>query len=149
MMVSLVRAGAAALVIAMVASAAAATDDPIATRKALMDANGASAKVGGLMLKGDVPFDANVAMAALANFRSVGYAFGDYFPESSKTGKTEASPKIWEDMAGFQAAVAKFRTDAEAGLQSKPATLDAFKAAFGPVAGNCKSCHEKYRVDTD
>ena len=36
-------------------------------------------------------------------------------------------------------------------LQSKTSELrnrylEAFKAAMGPVMGNCKSCHEAYRV---
>lgn len=136
-----------AAAVAAVSTVSFATEDPIATRKALMDSNGASAKVGGRMLKGEIPFDADAAMAALVNFRAVGYAFGDYFPEGSQTGDTDASPKIWEDMAGFQAAVAKFRTDAEAAVNSKPADLEAFKAAFGSVAQNCQSCHESYRVD--
>ena len=34
----------------------------------------------------------------------------------------------------------------EAAGEDGPADLAAFKAAVGPVLGNCKSCHESYRV---
>ena len=76
--------------------------------------------------------------------------FGDYFPEGSNTGDTTASPKIWEDAAGFQAALTKFSDATGAAMAAAgkdgPADLDAFKAAMGPVMGNCKSCHEGFRV---
>ena len=136
-----------AIVVAAVSTASFATEDPIATRKALMRANGAAAGAASAMLKGETPFSPAVANSVLRNFIAVGYSFGDYFPEGSQTGDTRASPKIWEDMAGFQAAVAKFRTDSEAAFNSKPETLEAFQTAFGSVAQNCQSCHETYRLD--
>jgi cytochrome c556 len=135
------------LVVAAVSTVSFATEDPIATRKWLMRANGGAAGAASAMLKGETPFSPAVATSVLRNFTAVGYSFGDYFPEGSQTGDTKASPKIWEDMAGFQAAVAKFRTDAETALNSKPETLEAFKTAFGSAAQNCQSCHETYRLD--
>ena len=98
------------------------------------------------MIKGELPFSPAVAMAVFRNMHAVGYTFGDYFPEGSQTGETRASPRIWEDMAGFQAAVAKFRTDAEAAIAAEPQDLQSFQAAFGTVAQNCQSCHETYRL---
>ncbi len=68
------------------------------------------------------------------------------FPEGTDKGDTEASPKIWEDMAGFQAKVDKFKTDAAAALAAAPADLDALKVEFGKVAANCGGCHETFRI---
>ena len=111
-----------------------------------MRANGAAAGLGGAMVKGEATFSAAAANSVLANFRAVGYTFGDYFPEGSQTGDTRASPRIWEDMAGFQAELADFRTDAEAAFAAKPETLEAFQAAFATIGQDCQSCHEKYRL---
>jgi cytochrome c556 len=138
--------GLAAAAVAIAAASAFATEDPIATRKALMDSNGTAAGAAAAMLKGDVPFSAAVAKASFMTMRAVGYAYGDYFPAGSDQGDTKASPKIWEDAAGFAAALEKFRTDAEAVLAADPQDLDSFKAAFGQVAANCQSCHDAFRV---
>ena len=68
------------------------------------------------------------------------------WPEGSNTGDTESSPKVWEDMAGFQAANDKFAADTAAAVAAAPQDLAAFQAVFGPVASNCGSCHEAYRM---
>ena len=122
-------------------------ENPITKRQMLMLSNGGAAGLGAAMVKGEAPFSPAAANAVLADFRAVGYTFGDYFPEGSQTGgDTEASPRIWEDMAGFQAQLADFREDAEKAAAAKPQDLEAFKAAFSAVAENCQACHEKYRI---
>jgi cytochrome c556 len=98
------------------------------------------------MIKGETPFSPAVAKAALQNYNSVGYAFGDYFPAGSDKGDTSASPRIWEEMAAFQAEIARFRDDAQAALDSEPATLEAFQAAMGTMGRHCQTCHENYRI---
>lgn len=132
------------------ASAAATADDPIATRKALMGANAASAGLAGAMMKGEMPYSAAVAKAAILTLNATAKSVGSFFPEGSKMGETTAAPAIWDDAAGFQAALAKFQQDASAAVAAAgkdgPADLDAFKAAVGPVLGNCRSCHEAFRV---
>nr|WP_306306754.1 cytochrome c [Nitratireductor aquibiodomus] len=37
----------------------------------------------------------------------------------------------------------------EASGKDGPADLAAFQAAIGPVFGNCKSCHENFRVQNN
>ena len=123
------------------------TDDPITTRKQLMQSNGASMGAAQAMIKGEVPFDARIAMATLQNFEAVGYSFGDYFPPGSDQGDTRASPKIWEEMAEFQQYITDFREDAAAGIAAKPETLEAFQAAIGPIGQNCQQCHEEFREE--
>ena len=138
--------GFAALSIAAVTAGAYAVEDPIVTRKWLMDANGAAAGAASAMLKEEIPFNAAVAKSVFQTMHAVAYSYGDYFPEGSGTGDTKASPKIWEDAAGFAAALLKFQQDTDAALAANAQDLDAFKAAFGQVAGNCKSCHDAFRL---
>lgn len=136
-----------AVTVAMAGAAVAQPTDPIATRKALMKQNGKDIGAAMKMIKGEEPYDAAKALAIFTSMNSVAMKFGNHFPATSKTGgDTEASPAIWEKPADFKAAVTKFQTDTKAAMAAKPATLDAFKAAFGPVAGNCKSCHESFRI---
>jgi cytochrome c556 len=135
-----------AVAVTVAAGTAFATNDPIFTRKSLMDANAAAAGAGAAMLKGDVPFNPDIAKSVFMTMHAVAYSYGDYFPAGSDTGKTKASPKIWEDAAGFAAALDKFQKDADAAVAAKPQDLDAFKAAFGQVASNCKNCHDSFRL---
>jgi cytochrome c556 len=135
------------LSLAMAGAAVAQPADPIATRKALMKQNGKDIGAAMKMIKGEEPFDAAKAQAIFASMNGVAMKFGTHFPATSKTGgETEAAPAIWEKPADFKAANIKFQNDTKAAMAAKPATLDAFKAAFGPVAGNCKSCHESFRI---
>ncbi|MFZ2101552.1 MAG: cytochrome c [Oricola sp.] len=137
--------------VAATAATAFAAEDPIATRKALMQSNGAVAGLSAGLMKGDIAYSPAAGKAAIAALNGVAMAIGDYFPEGSDMGAdTKAAPKIWEDRAGFDAAVAKFAADTGAAMQASgkdgPADLAAFQAAVGPVLGNCKSCHEAYQV---
>jgi cytochrome c556 len=138
--------GFAALSVAVVAAGAYAVEDPIFTRKSLMDANGAAAGAASAMVKEEVPFHPGVAKSVFQTMHAVAYSYGDYFPEGSSTGDTKASPKIWEDPDGFAAALLKFQQDTDAAIAAEPQDLEAFKAAFGQVAGNCKACHDAYRL---
>jgi cytochrome c556 len=136
---------------AMSALPSVAADDPIAVRKALMASVGASAGVAGGLMKNEIPYNPAVAKAAIASINATANAYGDFFPDGSQTGgNTEASPKIWEDAAGFQAALAKFKGATAAAVEAAgkdgPADLAAFQAAIGPVFDNCKGCHEVFRV---
>ncbi len=122
--------------------------DAIADRKAMMkEKNGA--QMGALVkfAKGETPYDAAAVVAALTEMRTGTATFGDLFPAGSETGgETTASPKIWEDMAGFKAALVKFHGDLDAAIAAAPADQAALGAVLGSVGGNCKSCHESFRV---
>lgn len=124
-----------------------AADAPTKVRQELMKSVGASVKAGAGMVKGQVPFDAAVAQESLSKIHMAAVEFGEQFPAGSESGdETEASPKIWEDAAGWSEAVAKFEAETKAAADSAPTDLDAFKVAFGQVTGNCKGCHEDYRI---
>lgn len=138
---------AAIAALGIVAGAGFASADPIQTRQALMRANGGAAKVSGEMMKGNIPFNQDVANAALATLAAVSLSYREFFPEGSEAGhNTRAKENIWTDRAGFIAANEKFAEAAAAAVAAKPADLDAFKAAFAPIGQNCQSCHETYRT---
>jgi cytochrome c556 len=137
-----VAVGAVAVAIATIAYA---QTDAIAERQALMKQNGAAIGTLVQMAKGDAPFDAAVAKTALETIASDMATFPTLFPEGSDTGSTKAAPTIWTDMAGFQAASEKLRTDALAAAGSVT-TLEGVQAAVGAVGADCGACHQKYRL---
>jgi cytochrome c556 len=137
--------------LATLAVPALAADDPIAARQALMRNNGAAAGVAGPMMKGELAYSPAVGRAAIAAWNATAQTIGDYFPEGSvDEAKSTASPKIWEDMAGFQAALGKFQEATAAAVQASgkdgPPDAAAFTAAAEPVLGTCKTCHDTYRI---
>ncbi len=135
-----------AIALTVLATVAIASTADIGDRQKLMKSNGAATKPVVAMLKGEAPFDLAVVQKSLANYQDNIGQFVTLFPDDSKTGeKTSASPKIWEDMAGFKAAADKFAADAK--LASASITDEAsFKANMPAVLKNCGSCHEAWRV---
>ncbi len=132
--------------IALVSGAAFA--DPIADRKALMKERGGLVGQLAPIAKGEKPFDAAAVLAALQGLAANGEKFDAdaLFPVGSETGDTKASPKIWEDMAGFKATEEKFEADVAAAIAAPAQDLDTFKAQFGAIASNCGACHQTYRL---
>jgi cytochrome c556 len=129
-------------------SATASFADPLADREAIMKAMGKAVGSVAPIAKGEAPFDAAAVAAAFAtiNENATKIDVAALFPAGSNTGESTASPKIWEDAAGFQAAVDKFKADAAAAAATPSADLAAFQAAFGTVTKNCGACHETYRI---
>lgn len=122
-----------------------AQSNPIAERQQAMKAVGAATREGAAMAKGDAAFDAAKAQAIFKTYADSAKKMETLFPDMSRTGgDTTASPKIWEDQAGFKAALAKFEADAAAG--ANVTTLDGFRTAFGAATKNCGTCHEAYRI---
>lgn len=125
----------------------AAHADVIADRQAIMKDMGRSVGQLAPMVKGEKPFDAVAALAALEKIDADAKKFDvdTLFPEGSDKGDTEASAKIWENKEDFVKHVEKFSADAAAAVAAKPADLDALKPVFQQVAANCGSCHQVYR----
>lgn len=97
------------------------------------------------MLKGEATFDIAKVKTALATYSAGAAKLPGLFPDNSRTGKTEASPKIWDEKPKFEAIFAKLKTEAE--TASAAITDEAsFKANFPKVLGNCKACHDDYRI---
>jgi cytochrome c556 len=136
----------AVVIVALGVTAVVAQSDPIAARKAVMKENGAQAKIGAAMAKGEAPFDLAKAKKIFATFENAAGKMPALFPDNSKTGgETTAAPKIWEDMAGFKAGFAKFGAGAKA-AEASVKDLDSFKASFTAVGKDCGGCHQTYRI---
>ncbi|CCV05134.1 Cytochrome c-556 [Mesorhizobium metallidurans STM 2683] len=139
------------IAISMLALAgSAAFADPILDRQALMKERGKIA--GGLLkvVKGEEPYDAAAVLTQLqalqANAEKFDTDVETLFPAGSDTGDTTAAPKIWEDMAGFKAAEQKYLADVKAAAAAAPADVDALKAQFNTIGGDCGTCHQSYRI---
>jgi cytochrome c556 len=139
--------------IALGLGVAIAQQDVIKERKALMKGNGAQAKIGADMIKGEKPFDMAAVHKIFAQFQNAAQKMPNLYPESSKdeAGSPSAdqfSPtaKVWEDMADFKARFAKFAADAKA-ADASVKDLASFKAAFANIGKNdCGACHQIYRA---
>lgn len=137
------------IAISMLALAAsAAFADPIFDRQALMKERGKI--VGGLskVVKGEEPFDAAAVLTQLQALQANAEKFDveALFPKGTDSGDTTASPKIWEDMAGFKAAEDKYLADVKAAVAAAPADVDALKTQIGTIGSDCGTCHQGYRV---
>ncbi|HEY8332237.1 MAG TPA: cytochrome c [Tardiphaga sp.] len=130
--------------------AVAAQQDVVKEAQNVMKANGKN--LGGVlsaMAKGEKPYDQAAVDAALAQLDDTARKLPTMFPESTKGLKPEgdysASPKIWEDKAGFNAKIASFAkvvTEAKAKIKD----LDSLKANVGGIGKECGGCHETFRV---
>lgn len=116
------------------------------TMKATGRAMGA---VLGPMFKGEKPYDQAAVDTALTQLADTAKKLPAMFPESIKGLKIEgdysASPKIWEDKAGFAAKIASFAkvaTEAKAKIKD----LDSLKANFPAIGKECGGCHETFRL---
>ena len=96
--------------------------DPIADRKALMKERGRHRRRACRSGQGREPFDAAEVLAALKtlNANAEKIDVDALFPAGTDQGDTTASPKIWEDMAGFKAAGDKFKADTAAAVAAAP-----------------------------
>lgn len=136
----------ASLAVALGAGIGSAQTDPISERKALMKEVGAATGRAAAIAKGEAPFSADVVRASFEKYVESSKRMPGLYPDNSRTGgETSASPKVWEDKAGFDAAFAKFGADAQAAI-AKSTDLDSFRTAFGDVTKNCGACHQVYRV---
>ena len=126
-----------------------AQQDALKNAQTYMKGNGKNAGALAAMVKGEKPYDQATVDTAFAQFEDTIKNLPTLFPESIKGLKAEgdysASPKIWEDKAGFSEHIASFgKVVSEAKAQIKD--LDSLKAAFPAVGKQCGGCHETFRV---
>ncbi|PSH70583.1 cytochrome C556 [Phyllobacterium brassicacearum] len=143
---------AAAPLLAIALLSVSANADPIKDRQAIMKDQGKT--VGSItpIIKGEKPFDAAAVIAALKHLNEDAQMIdaAKLFPAGSDKGaETTASPKIWEDNAGFVAALAKYKKDAAEVAAAEPKDLESFKVAFNQVTENCAACHKAFRIKKD
>jgi cytochrome c556 len=130
-------------------SAVVAQQDLVDQVQTLMKGNGKNAGALAAMVKGDKPYDQATVDAAMAQFEDTARKLPALFPDSTKglkpAGDYSASPKVWEDKAGFEAHIATFAkavTDNKASIKD----LDSLKVTLPVIGKSCGGCHETYRL---
>ena len=134
-------------------------DAVVKFRKALMQETKASLQAMSLLLRGEVADKESVALQAqilaLASARA-GEAF--VFRTRGLTESTTAHQRVWTEQAKFRKKMEAFAKDAKAfaDLASRKASAAPTKkmdkemaSALKGLARQCKSCHDRYRVEND
>jgi cytochrome c556 len=127
----------------------AAQQDQLKQTQAVMKGNGKNAGALAAMVKGEKPYDQAAVDAAMAQFEETVQKFPTLFPDSIKgmiaDGDYSASPKVWEDRAGFNEHITSFGK-AVADAKGKIKDLDTLKVVLPVIGKQCGGCHETYRV---
>jgi cytochrome c556 len=131
------------------AGAVMAQQETVKEVQTLMKGNGRNAGAVAAMVKGEKPYDQATVDAALAQFEDTAKKLPALFPANAKGLKPEgdfsASPKVWEDKAGFDAKIASF-AKLVSESKTKIKDLDTLKANFPAIGKECGGCHETYRL---
>ncbi|GAB2743807.1 cytochrome c [Melaminivora jejuensis] len=102
----------------------------------------------GAMVNGKAPFDAKAAQADAEVIASLAaLPWTGFGPGTDKAAPNKSKPEVWSDSAKFTEHAQKFEAEAPKLLAAaKSGNLDQIKAAFGPTANSCKSCHDNFRA---
>ena len=118
--------------------------DPIRQRQDLMKNNQEQVRALTGMARGQTPFNAATAQAALQRIEQNARQVPALFPAGSQQGKTDALPVIGDRNADFDARASKLEQDAKA-AQTGLTDQASLQAAVQRVGQNCGGCHETYR----
>ena len=126
------------------ASLAVVYADAYQDRHMLMEGINDAMKPLGAIAKKQAPFDAAVVKANATTIADNLKQAHELFPPGSDGGESRAKPEIWTDRAGFD----KQMKDAQAAAVSLASVTEeaAFLPALRTLGGNCKSCHDMYRL---
>jgi cytochrome c556 len=111
-----------------------------------------AAKLGGQMVKGVEPFDADKAAKAMNDINRVPDKYVTLFPKGTEHGAikdSEALPKIWEDFDNFKATALKLKDASAKAAGAAAQGKGTFTAAFNDMTKVYKECHESYREKLD
>lgn len=119
-------------------------EDAIKYRQSALSVMGTHFSRLGAMANGKMPFDAKSAQesAEIVAFMSKLPWAG--FGAGTEGGKSK--PEVWKEQAKFNDLAGKMEAEAvKLNAASKAGNVDSLKAAFGPAASSCKSCHDSFR----
>ena len=116
-----------------------------------METIGKNFKVLNREITGGSP-DLGAVRAAAAVITKLAIESGAWFPEGTgpEIGKTGAKPDIWmpQNKADFAAKLRNFQVAAPRfNAAASGNDVGAIKARYAELAGTCKACHDKYRMD--
>jgi len=124
-------------------------DGAIRARQSHMRLHGHNIGILGAMAKGDMEYDADVAVGAAANLVALArLSKAGYWPvgsDSDATEGTRALPAIWDNLDDLDVKFAGL-ADAASAMESAAAIgLAELQEAMGAVGGACGACHSVYR----
>ena len=129
------------------AVAQAKPDVLVAQRQAAMKLQGKYLGPIGAMMKGAVPYNADVVALNATFLENLARMPWDGFQQSTSGEKSDAKPEIYTDMAKFRAAADTLQAETvKLGTAARAKDEAGVKAAFGGVAKACGSCHDAFRV---
>jgi len=101
--------------------------------------------IGG-MLKGTIPYNADVVATNATYLENLSRMPWDGFQPSTSGVKSEAKPEIFTDAAKFKAAYERLEeAAAKLGAVARAKDEAGVKANFGAVAKACGGCHDSFR----
>jgi cytochrome c556 len=144
--------GLAALVLAMAMAASWADDDManiIKYRQGLMKANADHARDIGMILKGEVPFDARHVQEQAVALNAMSKLIIQCFPKGSgaAAGKTRAKDDIWTHWDKFMADAVALQKETEKLIEvTKTGNMSQITTQMAIVGNNsCGDCHDDFR----
>jgi len=122
----------------------------IEVRKAVYVLIGSNFRPIGGLLQGRGQYDAAEFQKRIDRLVFLSELAGESFPEVSNSGlpDTKAKASVWTDKADFDKRLKEFAQHAKTLAQvnaKEQGPTDAFKAAAGALAQDCKGCHDNFR----
>ena len=134
------------LLVSTTSHAASKEEEAIKYRKAVMTTLAWNFGPIGAMVKGDRPFDKNLAMRNADRLVALSTMPLEGFAPGTENGDTKTKPDAFLEMDKFKAGMEKMeKALANLAQASKTGSLDKIKPAFGDAAKTCKGCHDNYR----
>ncbi|MSQ49242.1 MAG: cytochrome c [Betaproteobacteria bacterium] len=100
----------------------------------------------GAMMKGAVPYNADVVALNATFLENLARMPWDGFDPSTAREKSRAKPEIYKDMAKFRTAWESFEAETvKLGVAARAKNEAGVRATFGGVAKSCGSCHDAFR----
>lgn len=117
-------------------------------RQSVFTVLGAQVTPMGAMASGRAPYEAAAFQLAAERAAFISTVAPDVFATGSVAANSKAKPEIWRNKADFDKLMADL-VDKSAALSqaAKSGSLETVRPAFAALAGTCKACHDKYKLD--
>ncbi len=128
------------------ALAQAKPDVLVKQRQAAMTLQGKYLGPIGAMLKGAVPYNADIVARNATFLENLARMPWDGFDPSTSGEKSKAKPEVFSEMAKFKAAADALEAEtAKLGAAARAKDEAGVRATFGGVAKACGACHDAFR----
>jgi cytochrome c556 len=132
--------------VASTAMAQAKPDVLVKQRQAAMTLQGKYLGPIGAMMKGAVPYNADVVAVNATFLENLARMPWDGFHPSTSGEKSKAKAEIYKEMDKFKVAADRLEAEtAKLGAAARAKDEAGVRASFGGVAKSCGACHDVYR----